>query len=91
MSGLPDEEKLKGLLGALADDLAERIKDKTATAADRAVALNLLLKTGTVALVTPGSPQNNVLEALDDAGPFDEEAEIERQQSIFSGPSAGRA
>lgn len=83
------QEQLEELHGALAKELARRIKEGSATAADLSVALNLLNKSGVVSLVTPGTPANILDDAMD--APFDEDAEIERQSAIFSGPAHGRA
>lgn len=86
----PSSDALEALYGLLAEDLAKRLKDGTATAADRAVALNLLRQTGVVGLVKPGSPERTVAEALaEDDTPFDADEEFERQRRLFSG--AGRS
>lgn len=90
-NGKPTPEALDDLYGALAKDLAGLIQEGTATAADRSVALALLKQAGVVAAVRPG-PINDLAKAANEADdPFDEDDEIARQASIFSGPSAGRA
>lgn len=83
------EDTLADLHAALAKTLADKIKEGTATAADLAVARAFLKENGITAQLKPGTPLAALAEEYD--GPFDEDAEIERQSAIFSGAPHGRA
>lgn len=87
---MADEPKVNSLFDKLADALVDRLGSEDVKAADMAVALAFLKATGAVQQVTPGTPANRVLNALPgDDDPFNDEDEIARQRSIFSGPQRG--
>jgi hypothetical protein len=88
--GRATEDALDELHAAVIQELADRIKKGEAKPADLAVARAMLKDNGINILVKPSSPATTIIQHLEDQ-PFDEEAEIERQRNIFSGPSAGRA
>ncbi|OHB34785.1 MAG: hypothetical protein A2882_01365 [Phenylobacterium sp. RIFCSPHIGHO2_01_FULL_70_10] len=90
MSKKASQDALSDLHAALAEALAKRIREGTATAADLAVAKGFLKDNGITADLRPGSPLQSILDAADEA-PFDEDEEIARQSAIFAGAPHGTA
>lgn len=83
------DDALGGLHEALAKALALKIAEGTATAADLAVAAKFLKDNNITAVPAVGSPMRKLVDQLDE--PFDEDAEIERLTSVFTGPISGTA
>ncbi len=75
-----DTDDISELEKLVAEGLAAKIRAGEAKAADYAVALQYLKAKNALRLVDPDDPAS-VLDAA--VGPFDEDAEIDRQRSVF--------
>jgi hypothetical protein len=73
-------ERLEALHGALVDALLARVKSGEATAADLAVARQLLKDNGIDAIPTEASP----LARLRDSLPFPDPEALAREQEVFN-------
>ena len=68
--GIASQAELHELHGLIARELAEKIRDKTATAADISAAIKFLQNNGIQSTVTPGNPLDGLARAVTDGLPF---------------------
>jgi hypothetical protein len=84
------ENALGALHEKIASAMADKIESGEYTAADMANAIRFLKDNGINADLRAAVPHQNVLDGPD-AGPFDEDTELDRLRAAFSGPPSGRA
>ena len=84
------ETALGALHETIAVALAKQLEGGEFTAADMANAIRFLKDNGINADLRANTAQNNVLDSAE-AGPFDEDTELERLKAAFSGAPSGRA
>jgi hypothetical protein len=68
--GIGTQAELNELHGLIARELAAKIRDKTATAADISAAIKFLANNGIQAVVTPENPLGALAAAVTDDLPF---------------------